>query len=126
MHRVLVPVGGQGSHDELRARFLGSLLRAGPRRITFLRVLPGNADARAEARARRDLQRVVRDKAPGADLEVVRSDDAVEEVACRAADCDLLVLGLQRLSRRHKVFGEFALRAARRVDGPVVMISQEG
>lgn len=126
VRRVLVPVGGRGSHDELRARFLGSLLRTDSRQITFLRILPADTDARAEKRAIADLRRVVRDKAPGADFEVVLGDDAVEEIAVRAAHSDLLVLGLQRLSRRRKVFGEFALRVARRVDAPVVMISQEG
>lgn len=118
--RVLVPVGGGGSHDELRARLLGSLLRTDARQITFVRILP------TDARALRELRRIVRDKAPSADLEIVRGDDPVEIIATSAADNDLLVLGLQRLSRRRKVFGEFALQVARRVDCPVVMISQQG
>ena len=38
--KVLVPLGGRGQHDQLRARLLGSLYRHGIRQIDFLQVLP--------------------------------------------------------------------------------------
>ena len=123
--RVLVPSGGRRDQSPIRARLLGSLTRAGEREVTYLQVLPADADAAAEDRARRDLERLVRDEVPNASrAEVVRRDDVVAEVVERAATSDLLILGLQRLGRRNKVFGERVLEIARRTDCPLLMISR--
>ena len=63
--------------------------------MTYLQVLAEDADGAAETRARRDLGKLVRDEAPGASrVEVVRSADVVAEVIGRAAESDLLILGL--------------------------------
>lgn len=51
--RILVPVGGRGSHGELLARILGSICRSGNPEITFLRVMPVDTDWKAYDRARR-------------------------------------------------------------------------
>lgn len=125
--RILVPIGGHGSHDELRARLLGSLLRTHDREVEFLRVLPQTTSPRSEARARRRLARMARDKAPGiGTARIVRSDEGVNEVVTRTASTDLLVLGLQHVHRRRKIFGEFALQVTRQSHCPVVLLSQEG
>ena len=42
----------------------------------------------------------------------------------RAANSDLLMLGLQRLGRRQKVFGDMVLEIAQHTECPVLMISR--
>ncbi len=127
VRRVLVAVGGRGDHDALRARLLGSLLRTGEREIRYLRVLPANTARGVAERARHELVQLARDEAPGAAAaDLVYSDDVAAEVARRAAECDLVVLGLQRISRRQKIFGEVSLRVARDTNTAVLMISRRG
>ena len=46
------------------------------------------------------------------------------EVEERADDSDLLILGLQRLGRRQKVFGDTVLEIAQRTTVPLLMISR--
>jgi nucleotide-binding universal stress UspA family protein len=124
---ILVPIGGRGWHDRLRARLLGSLFRTGQRHVTLLRVLPENAPPQACTRARRELARVARDEAPGiARVKVVQSDDAGQVIVEHAAESDLVILGVQRLSRRRKAFGHVTLRVAEETDCPILIISHRG
>lgn len=124
---ILVPIGGRGWHDRLRARLLGSLIRTGDRQVTMLRAVPECASEEVYARARRELARVARDEAPGhSRVTVVRSDDAGRVIAEHAADSDLVILGVQRLSRRQKAFGHVALGIARETTCPILVISHRG
>jgi len=123
--RILVPSGGGRDQSPIRARLLGSLLRAGEREVTFLRVLPAATDAATGNRAERDLRRLATDEAPGVSRAVVSlGDDLVREVAERAPDNDLVILGLERVDRRRKVFGRKVLEIAEKIPGPLLMISQ--
>jgi amino acid transporter len=122
---VLVPIGGRGGHDALRARLLGSLSRLLELEITFLRVLPARVNRDVVIQVRRELKRLCDDEAPGIGVgEVVQSDDVATALAERAADSDLVILGLQRLSRRRKVFSEISLRVAKVSGGATIMISR--
>jgi len=123
--RILVPSGGGRDQSPIRARLLGSLLRAGEREVTFLRVLPAATDAATGNRAERELRRLATDEAPGVSRAVVSlGDDLVREVAERAPDNDLVILGLERVDRRRKVFGRKVLEIAEKIPGPLLMISQ--
>ncbi|MFH1276904.1 MAG: amino acid permease [Candidatus Eisenbacteria bacterium] len=125
--RILVPVGGRGRHDELRARLLGSLHRTGEREVTLLQVLPTDLPADAESRSRRLLERLAQDELLGPHrIEIVRSDAVAETVVSYAAKSDLVVLGLQRLGRRQRAFGDLALRIARSTNCGIIMISRRG
>jgi nucleotide-binding universal stress UspA family protein len=127
VREILVPIGGRGWHDRLRARLLGSLFRTGGRRVTLLRVVPANASEEACTRARREMARVARDEAPGhSRVSVVRSDDAGRVIAEQAAASDLVILGVQRLSRRKKAFGHVALQIAAETTCAILMISHRG
>jgi amino acid transporter len=126
VRRVLVPVGGRGDQDLLRARLLGSLSRTGKREITFLRVLPQRVTGQSYLRAKRKLEHLADDEAPGARVRLARSDDPIAKVAQHAEAADLVVLGLQRLDRHRKTLGEFALELSRRSDKALVMISRRG
>jgi basic amino acid/polyamine antiporter, APA family len=125
VRRVLVPVGGRRDHSRLRARLLGSMCRAGEREITFLGVLPDAARAEAELRAARELRHLARDEAPAhTTVDVVRSDRVDQEIARRAVDADLVVLGLKRGVRRERVLGDVVIRIARATPRPILLISQ--
>ena len=114
VREILVPIGGLGWHDILRARLLGSLFRTGERQVTLLRILPKNAPDSACTRARRTLAAIARDEAPGySKVEVVQSDDPGLVITEHAAESDLVILGVQRLSSRNKAFGHISLQIAR-------------
>ena len=122
-HNILVPMGGRSSHDQLLARFLGSLLRTKDRTVTFLRVLGEHVTRKEHATAKRELRRAARNLSPGhSEVKTVLDDRAVDAVVEHAEHSDLVVLGVQRV-RRHKLFGHFALEVARRTTCPIVVLS---
>lgn len=125
--RVLVPVGGRGQQDLLRARILGSLHHMGIEEVTFLLVLPENTPEETLPRSRRWLQDLAEDEhAAGARIVVVRSNQPVEEIVRHAADTDLMILGLQRQGRHRKVFGEVVLQIARRTSCGLILVNRKG
>jgi basic amino acid/polyamine antiporter, APA family len=127
VREILVPIGGLGWHDILRARLLGSLFRTGERQVTLLRILPKNAPDSACTRARLALAAIARDEAPGySRVKVVQSDDPGLVITEHAAESDLVILGVQRLSSRNKAFGHILLQIARETQCPILMISHRG
>ena len=122
---ILVPARGGRAHSPIRARVVGSLCHEAPRNVTYLGVLPKRTSEDALRRAEGDLERLARDEARRAGYAVVaRNDDFVEEIVWRAAQCDLMILGLSHSDRRGRVFGERALEIAEATDCPLLMISQ--
>ncbi len=127
VRRILVPVGGRGGHDQLLARLIGSLGRDAEREVEFLRVLPAKSTLRDQAAIKRELYHFAHDQSiPHTEIVVVTSDSPVDEVAKRASSCDLLILGVQRLSRRQKLLGHFTQQIARATDCPILMICSRG
>jgi len=123
--RVLVPVGGRGLQHGLRARLLGSLSRTAPREVTFLRVLPERATDAEAGMARRELERMARDKVPGeCRLEVARHDDVVSAILTAAARHDLVVLGLPRVGRQRAVLDGAARRIAHEAPCAAILLSR--
>jgi hypothetical protein len=124
---ILVPVGGKGDHDELRARLLGSLCRSLKREVTFLRIVPQQTTEKEYYWIRYRLTRFAEDEVPIAPkVEVVRSDNIIDGVRHYASRSDLVILGIQRLGRRKKVFGDVALEIARATPGATLLISRRG
>ncbi len=127
MKRALVPVAGAGGQDLLRARLLGSLHHMGIEEITFLRILPENSSEEAFAHARRWLRQLADDEqTPHAEILVTRSGRPVDEIIHRAAETDLLILGLQREARRRKIFGERVLQIARNTTCGLILVNRRG
>jgi len=127
IRRVLVLVGSLGTHDSLRARLLGSLIRAEQRNITYLRVLPAGATRESIGRARRELASLAADEVPASSEIIVQtSDDPLAVAATHAGEHDLVVLGVQRVSAQHKLFGRFTRRLAQSISIPMVVISRRG
>jgi len=122
--RVLIPVGGKGVQDELRARLLGSLCRTGPRELTFLGVLPADAADDEVVETRASLTHLAALESPTAsEVLVLRADDVVGAIAGRAEQADLVILGLPRL-RGRKLIGKLAVRVAEEVRCATIMISR--
>ena len=110
--RILVPVGGKGGQDELRARLLGSLHRTAPREVTFLQVLPDDATDQQVHVAHHRLTALAGDESPGEPrVEVLRAADPAAAIIARGEQSDLVMLGMQYLGHR-RTFGELALRIA--------------
>jgi hypothetical protein len=125
--KILVPIAGRGGHEHLRAQLLGSLLRDAEREVTFLRVLPEDARPEEVRRAEWDLTRLAEDEGRKSHrVEVVQGDDALGIVAERADQSDLLILGIQRVERRKKLFGWFTRQIAQRTSCPIIVMSRRG
>jgi amino acid transporter len=124
VRRVLLPVGGRRDQSELRARLLGSLSRGTEHELTFLRVVPPATSEREMERIRVGLMNLAQDEAhePGR-VEVVQGESFEEEVARRASESDLLVLGLQRQGRR-RVIGRATARIAAATNCAMILISR--
>jgi APA family basic amino acid/polyamine antiporter len=125
--RVLVPTGGRGGHDQLRARLLGHLCRTGRREITFLQVLPQLTSANMRQRAHRALSALAADEVPiPVNVEVLASATPADTITRHVARNDLTILGLQRFHRRRKVFGDMVLHVARQTSGPLLLLCRRG
>ncbi len=124
---ILVPVAGRGGHDRLLARLLGSLSREQKREVTFLRVVPSNASAKDLHRFQRDLARLSRDNIRGkCEKSVIRSDDPIATIAQQTEQCGLLILGIQRIGPREKLFGSFTRELVKRTTCPIIILSRRG
>jgi len=125
--RILIPARGGRAQSPIRARVVGSLCRTETREVTYLGVLP-TATQRADVkRYASDLGRLARDEARSSgSAVVVQRDDLVAEVVERAAECDLMILGLSHTDRRKRVFGQRTAEIAEATDCPLLMISQRG
>jgi len=124
-HSILIPSRGGRAHSPIRARVVGSLCREAPRAVTYLGVKPKRTSEDELRRAESDLTRLARDEARSSGVAVVaRSDDYVAEIVWRAAQCDLMILGLSHTDRRKRVFGERVLEIAEATQCPLLMISQ--
>ncbi len=125
--RVLVPVGGKGDQDQLRARLLGSICRNLESLVIYLQVLPTDSPEEEERRRLRHLKQLGAVEAPRHhEARLARSDSVADEIVRHSADCDLLILGLQRLAKRRKVFGSVARGIAGKARCAIIFISRKG
>ena len=122
--RIIVPVGGQGGHDELRARLLGSLGRAGCTNVRFVRVVDPSLPGSARAETKHRLRIFAEEETYGTpDCRLLESTHVVDAVADFANPDDLIILGL-RHQRGKRLFSELALQVARKTSAATLMISR--
>lgn len=123
--RIVVPVAGRGGHDYLLARLLASI--AAEREVHFVRVMPTGSTAASRTRAAARLRTFADDNGVATTrCEVVVDDRPLDAVASLVGDDAMLVLGVQRLGARRKLFGSFTRELAHRIDAPMVIISRRG
>ena len=124
---ILVPVGGKGAQDELRARMLGSLSREAQREVIYLRVI-GNSVSDPEAlKIEEELERIAMSEAPGfGKVRIIRSNNAIDEVVRQCEQADLTIIGVQRMGKRNKHFGRFAMQIVQKTTHAVMLISRRG
>ena len=121
--KILIPIGGKGVHDHLLARLLGSLMRTGRREITFLRILPESATPDEVQKARYALVHLAEEEVhEECNIDVVKSGDPVSEVTKRADKFDLLILGVQKVDKKTRLFGHFTRMVAHQTQVPIIVI----
>jgi hypothetical protein len=122
--KIIVPVGGRGGHDALRARLLGSLGRAGLKSVRFVQATKESLPRSTKLQLERELRVFAKEETYGApDAKLLESNDIVEALAQEAGPNDLIILGL-RHHRGKRLFSELALRVARRTEAATLMISR--
>lgn len=127
VRRVLVPIRGSGLHSQLRARLLASLRhRAAPEMdVVYLIVLPTTATEAERVRRERAYRDHVRTEAAlPALVRSVRSDDVGAAIIEAAARTDLLILGLSRIGRARRVFGEVTRKIIANTECSTLVISE--
>ncbi len=78
-------------------------------------------------KAEKWLAEMAKDELAGdVQIEVVCSDNGADRIIERAADVDLLILGLQRFARHQKFFGETVLHIARQTHCGLILINRKG
>jgi amino acid transporter len=123
--RVLVPLGGRRAHSRLRARLLASLSRSGERSLTFLHAVAPDTSPSERKQTERELMNLARDEAAGPYVvEVEATDNPVGAILGRAAEADLVVMGMERRARGQRPLGDLALAIAQQTDVPLVLISR--
>lgn len=127
IRRLLVPIGGKGVHNALRARLLAGLHRdAGGRlEVTYLLVAPSSMSAARQAQLVRVHEELVRDEARQAprSVRVVQSDDVVTAIVSEAAAHDLLVMGLTQTANDKRVIGRITRATVQATACPVMLVS---
>jgi hypothetical protein len=123
-HRIVVPIGGRGGHDDLRARVLGSLGRQGQREVLFVQVVPAATPEARRVQIERQLRGFAEEETHGTPrAEVLASDEVVAALTKLSRPDDLFILGLQQ-HRGQRLFGELSVRIARASDAAILMISR--
>jgi len=122
--RVLVPAGGKGGEDELRARVLGSLCRQREREVVYVQVVSDSVGESERENVRKRLIALAAEETPGAPrVEVLSGDDPVAIITGCARANDLLVLGLARKGGR-RTFGHLGLEIVRNSPCATLLISR--
>ena len=124
--RVLVPIRG-GTYGSLRARMLASLRhRAAPQmEVVYLLVLPTSTTERQRRRAERSFEDLMRSEvATSSSMRSVLSDDPSAAIAEQATGCDLLVLGLSRVSATARTFGPLIRKVVAATDCAAMILSE--
>jgi nucleotide-binding universal stress UspA family protein len=122
--KIIVPVGGRGGHDVLRARLLGSLGRAGLRNVCFVRATSERLRPATKAHLERSLRVFAEEETYDVPrTKVIECDDLVDALAGEAGPRDLIIVGL-RHQRGKRLFSELALQVARRTEAATLMISR--
>ena len=89
------------------------------------RVVSSKTSVTEQNRVQRELDRMAHDNASAVcKREVIISDDPVSTLTEWATASDLLILGVQRLGPKQKLFGSFTREIAKRTNCPIIVMSR--
>lgn len=124
VRRILVPLGGRGGQDDLRARVLGSMCRAQEREVCFVKVVPDGWSPDRRAVALRELREIALEETPGdPQVELLHGEDPIATIVERTSETDMVMIGLARVDGR-RTFGRVGLEIARRCSCATLLISR--
>jgi len=124
--RILIPIGGRGMHSPLRARLLGSLRRQADPQATYVCLLPPTVKPDEDRRARTLVRIRAEDEMGGNATTVVEyCEDPAGEIIRRAAEHDLVILGLQQTKSRRRAISDFTLRVAGETRCAILVLGQK-
>ncbi len=123
--KVLIPVAGEGLHDTLRARIIGSLSRVASPGITFLHILPENTSKEFYEKRVKQLHlfasRLVTNTP---NIKVIKSNTAADVLIKESNNADLVILGLGRNQQNQRTFGDYIIRLAKETNTALILISR--
>lgn len=130
VRKILVPIGGRGTNNTLRARLLAGLYRSlGEQvQVNYLLVRPPKTLDAEVASTERTWAGLIADEAPpGAQIEVRRAPAVGAAIleATREASVDLVILGLNEVHHR-PVFGNLVTRVVNETETAVLVVGQAG
>jgi hypothetical protein len=124
--RILIPIGGRGMHSPLRARLLGSLRRQADPQASYVCLLPRKVKQDEYRRARTLVRIRAEDEMGGNSTTAVEyCDDPAGEIIRRAAEHDLVILGLQQTKSRRRAISDFTLRIAEETGCAILVLGQK-
>lgn len=93
--------------------------------LTFLHAVPTSTSADERRHVEREVRSLARDEAAGPyEVQVETTDDAAAAIIPKAAESDLVIMGMQRRERGSRPLGVLALAIAQSTDVPLVLISR--
>lgn len=123
---ILIPVAGLDSNDPLRARIAASLWRTSQPNITFVQILPLNTPDETVKRNHVRLARFAGRIIPGkTDVQIIPSDNVMDELVKLSAQHDLIIMGLGKPGLHEKAFGNIALTLAEQTETSLIFISKK-
>jgi amino acid transporter len=128
VQKVLVPIGGRGANNVLRARLLAGLYRhlGEGLGVRYMLVQPSSTPEAKVLEVETLWSELVADEAPpGAKVEVTRSDEVGGAIVAAADQSDLVILGLNQVGDR-PVFGNLVTRVVSETNCAVLVIGQPG
>ena len=124
--KILVPIAGQGGHDFLLARLLGSLVRSLACKVQFVRVVPTTTSDDEVQRMIGILKQIAQDNLSGqCTWDVIVADDPVDAIVTQMVDFDLLILGAQRHEQSKRLFGRLTRKIVDQTDQAVIIMSSQ-
>ncbi|MEQ8819441.1 MAG: amino acid permease [Sumerlaeia bacterium] len=127
VRRVLVPLGGRGVHNALRARLLTAMHQraVADLEICYLIVVKEGTSEAEQRRMKELWTRLVTDESAAKGyVEVLAWNNIGSAVLKAAKDCDLILLGLGQVDKRRRVLGNLIQHVAASTDKAVMLIGQ--
>ena len=117
-------VAGKEIHDHLKSRIVHSLAERGKPEVTLLSVIPPEASAVQRSKAEETLHRAAKIyHLADARIEIERSGQVADVITRRAADFDLLILGMKHEPwYRTFFFGTVAQQITGQVRCPTLLL----